>query len=893
VRSLLVAANLLSCCTSRHCDLVDCFFPCMAASSSSPAVIAERVLPVTPREAGLAVLITLVGIALRCAGLAHCELSHFDEGVYASNVWFGPESGYAYPARHLYAPPLVPALIELSISVLGPQGVAPLLPGVVCGCLLVPLVWWVGRQWFGPAAGLMAATLAAFSGPHAYFTRTALTDAPLGLFLTAAVYLGGEWLQRGRGWRLLGAGICAGLAWWTKYNGWLALAIVGSATPPWLLFRWRQAREGARDNLVPRETPRDPAGEAGCAGGGFSLDLRGDGGGGDSLSGADCPQPAREEVPGVTGLPVGLPGRGPVSRETGLAGGLQGRVSRETDSASPLTPASRGPVPRETDLTEDLSRGVSRETDLTTPVEKNQACDHSGGITSQRLLPGGLDQASVIPFCVNGDPGNLPAAPVRRVSRETGMSAAPLGDVPRETAMGDVVGSLLPVSVSRETGDAGGVLAGQAADVGRGNREAVGGATATAEGDSVSRGTAPSGRRRSSQTMKRETASVPGVISVFWHLGLFLALAGVLWLPVLWGLESAGGYQVVAANHRRYLVGLSGMVDSLIRQFQSLSFLEDLHHRLAWVAGLAVVWSWRGRSPAGVRWWQLLAVAAILCGTLPVTTLAAMLFLVTLFLVPVWSPRARSRWSELPVWLLAAWWVSLSLATPGYTPYPRLTLPWLVASWFAAGAWVGGWLVDESPTAPGQPAVETPPASRSQRRKSGWVLALVGVVLFSLWLGNRPSRRELLTGHSQQGMAQAARDVAEALRLDLGQSGQGPIDALVYLHAEPALLYHLRALGLPVVQPVQDLEFAKKPGVDRAPTFVIVGDRSGREPGFQGPPLGDSRWRQVTRLALAVPPLVWLDEAWEPIPGGTTNDRSLDRPYHLEVWRVGSAPNPN
>ena len=754
----------------------------MAASSFQPAVVPERARTVTPREAGLAIAITLVGIALRWVGISQCELSHFDEGVYASNVWFGPESGYAYPARHLYAPPLVPALIELSIAVLGPGGVAPLLPGLVCGCLLIPLVWWVGRQWFGTPAGLVAATLAALSGPHAYFSRTALTDTPLCLFLTAAVYLGGEWLQRGRGWRLLGAGVCAGLAWWTKYNGWLSVAIVAAAVPPWLLFRRWQNGTGSSREDVPRETPHHSADQADGTMRGRSRGPRDFAGGVSPDNLADRPQPAGQEIPSGSSLPVELARQGDVSRETA------GEVRDLT-----LVPGS---VSRETDREE---RAMAGETPTTAAVIR--------------------DATEVVPLA----PG----------------------------------------------------------------------------ASSVSRGTAPTARRRGTGPATNETDSHPGVAAVLLRLTLYLALAGLVWLPVVWGLESAGGYEVVSANHRRYLVGWSGMLDSLVRQFQSLSFLEDLHQRLAWVIGLAIVWKWRDCPPAGLRWWQLLGAAAILCGTLPVTTLAALMFLVSVFVGPLRSSLASSRWGELPVWLLAAWWVSLSLATPGYTPYPRLTLPWLVASWLAAGAWAGGWLVDRLPTAQGKSGADNPTPDTLRNIASGashptvWVLAFVGVMLLAVGLGNRPTRREFLTLHPQQGLARVAGEVAEALRQDLGQPDQGPINALVYVHAEPALLYHLRVLGLPVVQPVQDLAFTQKSGVDRAPTFVIVGDRSRREPGFEGPPLADSRWRQVTELEFAVPPLVWLDEAWEPIDGSTDGSRTLDRPYHLEVWRVGRAPNPD
>jgi hypothetical protein len=173
-----------------------------------------------------------------------------------------------------------------------------------------------------------------------------------------------------------------------------------------------------------------------------------------------------------------------------------------------------------------------------------------------------------------------------------------------------------------------------------------------------------------------------------------------------------------------------------------------------------------------------------------------------------------------------------------------------------------------------------------------WTIA-AGAIWASLLLltlvlgGNRLGEWQRWIGHPQQGLADGARQVVDGVRESLGISHQQPVDALVYVQAEPALVFHLRSLGLPVVQPVQDLEFTRKPGVDRAPTFVIVGERSQREPGFQGPPRDDPRWQPVAQLELPVPPLVWLDEAWQPVGEG-----GLDRPYRLEVWRVGTAPNP-
>ncbi|RPI88405.1 MAG: hypothetical protein EHM42_04425, partial [Planctomycetaceae bacterium] len=141
----------------------------MPASGRSLPFVAPRASLV---ELLLVAAATCTGIALRVQNIDGVALSHFDEGVYASNIWFGAQTAMGYPARHLYAPPLLPTLIEVVFSIHGPGNFAALIPGVIGGCLLPPLLWWVGREWFGPCAGVAACVLAALSGPHACFSRT-------------------------------------------------------------------------------------------------------------------------------------------------------------------------------------------------------------------------------------------------------------------------------------------------------------------------------------------------------------------------------------------------------------------------------------------------------------------------------------------------------------------------------------------------------------------------------------------------------------------------------------------------------------------------------------------------------------------------------------------------
>jgi len=65
------------------------------------------------------IAVCLLGALFRCQFLSAMAIEHFDEGVYASNLWFSPEQGAEYPGRYFYAPPLFPFLIEWSMIFLG------------------------------------------------------------------------------------------------------------------------------------------------------------------------------------------------------------------------------------------------------------------------------------------------------------------------------------------------------------------------------------------------------------------------------------------------------------------------------------------------------------------------------------------------------------------------------------------------------------------------------------------------------------------------------------------------------------------------------------------------------------------------------------------------------
>ena len=239
--------------------------------------------PTTSREWLLAGTLLAGGVLLRIWLASRSAVEHFDEGVYASNLLFN-EPPYHYPMRPLYAPPLLPTLIEGGMIAGLPSNLAAILPSLLAGCLTLVVVWRLGRRWFGPAAGVAALALAALSDFHLVYSATALTDVLLTLFVllavaataravawclqsdgsggllappgpakediakalkagaakrrgkrAAEVHAAASLPVSGRGgnlvetWAVI-AGLLTAAAWWTKYNGWLPLAIALAGT---------------------------------------------------------------------------------------------------------------------------------------------------------------------------------------------------------------------------------------------------------------------------------------------------------------------------------------------------------------------------------------------------------------------------------------------------------------------------------------------------------------------------------------------------------------------------------------------------------------------------------------------------------------------------------------
>lgn len=189
------------------------------------------IVPVSAHEWRWLAFVVILGAAIRLLYLDRVAVEHFDEGVYAANVWFGAEEGYQYPLRQFYAPPLLPTVIEWCYVIWGMTGIAPpawlpMVPGLLCGIATIPSAWWVARRWFGPTAGYAAMWLVSLNEFHAAYSRTALTDVPVTLAILWSVFAAWKLLLDPTVKHGVITGLLTAIAWWLKYSGWLPLAIL-------------------------------------------------------------------------------------------------------------------------------------------------------------------------------------------------------------------------------------------------------------------------------------------------------------------------------------------------------------------------------------------------------------------------------------------------------------------------------------------------------------------------------------------------------------------------------------------------------------------------------------------------------------------------------------------
>jgi 4-amino-4-deoxy-L-arabinose transferase-like glycosyltransferase len=171
-------------------------------------------------------LLLALGATCRWWGYSSLGLTHFDEGPYAiSGMWpWAPPEIRLYPKQVLYSPPLYFLLVSFSYWIYGaPADTPAIVVNLVFGTATIFLVWWIVRRWLGDDAALAGASLVAFSDYFVTNARVALTDTVFGfLFLLSLGLVAHASEKRSLVWSFV-AGIAVGLAWNTKYHGWLPL----------------------------------------------------------------------------------------------------------------------------------------------------------------------------------------------------------------------------------------------------------------------------------------------------------------------------------------------------------------------------------------------------------------------------------------------------------------------------------------------------------------------------------------------------------------------------------------------------------------------------------------------------------------------------------------------
>ena len=200
------------------------------------------------QDTGILFLVLFLAAVVRFWAFARLGIDHFDEGAYAMSAMavFEGRMDLLYPLQHMLSPPLFFSLSGLVMLMLGaPADLALFMTSGVLGTLTVGVIYIIARYSYGHVAAGVASLLIALADYHIALSRTGLTDVAFSFFFLLALvgYIKAERTES-FSWAII-AGILTGLAWNTKYHGWLAGAIAGVSLLPYLLQHdWQRFRAG-------------------------------------------------------------------------------------------------------------------------------------------------------------------------------------------------------------------------------------------------------------------------------------------------------------------------------------------------------------------------------------------------------------------------------------------------------------------------------------------------------------------------------------------------------------------------------------------------------------------------------------------------------------------------
>ena len=325
-------------------------------------------------------------------------------------------------------------------------------------------------------------------------------------------------------------------------------------------------------------------------------------------------------------------------------------------------------------------------------------------------------------------------------------------------------------------------------------------------------------------------------------------VAAVAWSPYYLSLPP-GRYGEITANHARAVVGFGGWLNSVSRQIASQQTMAGLADLIGPALGLVIATCFAGQHWKQPRWLMLTILSAVILaiGCSFAASVAVLGLLAPLGLaaaaIALWQATIRdAAWQRrtIGIGLVAAWWGGLFVATPCYWPFPRLVVPWLLATWLgAAVAW------DEMRSPWKYPGRWHYPLFYG----SALLAVAIGVTLFI-------PKAAKLPGHGRQrlGLYAAAREI----RTEVSRT---PGPRAIYVFGEPGLFFQLHAAGEELVAPVQSLP-NRSAALDKSiPIYLLAGPHAQRDPQFASAlAAAPDQWQLVRTFPYHLSAIVWLDQ---------------------------------
>ncbi|MGE0812593.1 MAG: ArnT family glycosyltransferase [Vicinamibacterales bacterium] len=199
-----------------------------------------RRAPVSGREWAVVAAILILAFALRTWRLDTASIDHYDEGVYAFSALGLSHAGGSLHPEQRNSPALHSWVTSVAFRLAGASDLVMLAVNAGLGTITVGLLWFLARGWFGAGPAIGAAALLALNDYHVALSRSGLTDPLFGLLFVLALGATMAALERPAVGRAVLAGVAVGLAWNTKYHGWLSVVVVTSGLVPFAIGRgWR------------------------------------------------------------------------------------------------------------------------------------------------------------------------------------------------------------------------------------------------------------------------------------------------------------------------------------------------------------------------------------------------------------------------------------------------------------------------------------------------------------------------------------------------------------------------------------------------------------------------------------------------------------------------------